>query len=438
MAPVSAGATRPRSSGIRWAIIALCFLASIVAYLLRTNMSVAGTALSADLGFSQVQLGVVLGAFAWGYALFQFPGGVWGDRFGARRTLALLAIAWGGLNLLVGLMPAARSASPAVLLGVVVTLRFLMGAAQAPLFPVIGGGAIRNWFPAAAWGLPNALTNAGLAFGAAATGPLVGWLVASAGWRQSFLLTAPAGFVLAALWWWYYRDQPADHPHVSAQELAYISGGRTPAETAPAPAGEWRRVLRNRNVLLLTLSYFCSNYLFYFFFNWLVIYLVESRQLTLLEGGWYAAAPWMTGAVGALIGGAVTDRLTRRHGATRGSRWPALLAVGGAGLLILLVPAAPSAFVAVVLLSLCLGLQQFSDPIYWAATTAVAGRDAGSACGILNTGGNVVGGVGALLVPVTVAALGWPAALGTTAAFAIVGAVLWLWVEADGGRAVGR
>lgn len=430
MAPATDGAARPGYAGVRWAIIALCFLASVIAYLLRINMSVAGSALSADLGFSQVQLGAVLGAFAWGYAIFQFPGGIWGDRFGARRTLTLLAVGWGGLNLLVGLMPAGGAASPTVLLGALVLLRFLMGAAQAPLYPVVAGGAIRNWFPAAAWGVPNALTNAGLAFGSAATGPLIGWLVGSAGWRQSFILTAPSALALAALWWWYYRDQPAEHPHVGTAELAYISGGRAAAETAPAEPGAWRRVLRDRNVLLLTLGYFCSNYLFYFFFNWLVIYLVESRELTLLQGGWYAAVPWITGAVGAMVGGVLTDRLTRRYGPTRGSRMPGLLSLAGAGLLILLVPLAPSAFIAVVLLSLCLGLQQFSDPIYWAATTAVAGRDAGSACGILNTGGNIVGGIGALLVPVTVAALGWPAALGTAAGFAVVGAVLWLWIDA--------
>lgn len=431
MAATADGATRPGYAGVRWAIIALCFLASVIAYLLRVNMSVAGPALSADLGFSQVELGVVLGAFAWGYALFQFPGGVWGDRFGARRTLALLAVVWGGLNLVVGLVPSRGSVSPPVLLVALVLLRFLMGAVQAPLYPVVAGGTIRNWFPAAAWGVPNALTNAGLAFGSAATGPLIGWLVVSAGWRQSFILTAPSALALAALWRCYYRDQPGDHPHVGPAELGYISGGRAAGETAPAEPGAWRQVLRDRNVLLLTLGYFCSNYLFYFFFNWLVIYLVESRQLTLLQGGWYAAAPWMTGAVGALIGGVLTDRLTRRYGPTRGSRMPGLLSLAGAGLLILLVPLAPSAVIAVVLLSLCLGLQQLSDPIYWAATTAVAGRDAGSACGILNTGGNIVGGIGALLVPVTVATLGWPAALGTAAGFAVIGGVLWLWIKVE-------
>lgn len=427
--------TRPPSSvsrsSVRWLVIGLVFLASLVAYVLRSNMSVAGGALSQDFGFSRVQLGMILGAFAWGYALFQFPGGVFGDRFGARRTLTVLAVAWGVLNLLVGLMPSTSAASPTLLLGALIVLRFLMGAAQAPFFPVIGGATIRNWFPFAAWGLPNAVTNAGLAFGAAATGPLIGWLVGSTGWRQSFVLTAPLGLAIAALWWWYYRDQPAEHRGVSEAELSYITGGRAPDDTAPAEPGAWRRVLRDRNVLLITLSYFCSNYLFYFFFNWLVIYLVESRQLSLLQGGWYAAVPWMTGAVGALAGGLVTDRLTKRYDATTGSRWPILLALVAAGGLILAVPAAPNVVIAVVLLSLCLALQQFTDAIYWAATMAVAGRDSGSACGILNTGGNIVGGVGALLVPITVEALGWPAALGTTALFAVVGGVLWLWIRVE-------
>ncbi len=424
--------SRPARSAVRWVVIGLAFLASLIAYVLRTNMSVAGDALSHDLGLSRVQLGMILGAFAWGYALFQFPGGVFGDRFGARRTLAVMAVAWGALNLLIGLLPSGSPSLATVLLGVLIVLRFLMGAAQAPLFPVIGGATIRNWFPFAAWGLPNAMTNAGLAFGAAATGPLIGWLVGTVGWRQSFALTAPLAVGIAGLWWWYYRDQPAEHRGVSEEELRYIASGRAPEDTAPTERGAWRRVLRDRNVLLITLSYFCSNYLFYFFFNWLVIYLVESRRLTLLQGGWYAAVPWMTAAVGALLGGLVTDRLTRRYDATTGSRWPILLALVVAGALIGVVPAAPNAVIAVILLSLCLSLQQFTDPIYWAATTAVSGRDSGSACGILNTGGNIVGGVGALLVPITVEAFGWPAALGTTALFSVVGGVLWLWIRVDG------
>ncbi len=90
--------TRPTL--VRWRICGLIALASFVAYLLRTNMSVAGAPMAADLGLSPVQLGIVLGSFSWGYALLQFPGGVFGELLGARRALALLAIVWGVLDAL--------------------------------------------------------------------------------------------------------------------------------------------------------------------------------------------------------------------------------------------------------------------------------------------------------------------------------------------------
>ena len=141
------------------------------------------------------------------------------------------------------------------------------------------------------WAFPNGLTNAGLTLGSAATGPLVAWLMERAGWRQSFVLTAPLAFVFAAVWWWYARDAPADHPGVSQEELDLIDAERPPPTAAECEAGSWKAVLRNREVLLLAASYFCSNYLFYFFFNWLFIYLVQSRGFAMLEGGFYAAPP---------------------------------------------------------------------------------------------------------------------------------------------------
>ena len=87
----------PSSSRVRWKIITLLALAGFVAYLLRTNMSVAGEGMVRDLGLSQVQLGVVLAAFAWGYALFQFPGGLLGEWLGGRKALTLIAVLWGVL-----------------------------------------------------------------------------------------------------------------------------------------------------------------------------------------------------------------------------------------------------------------------------------------------------------------------------------------------------
>jgi ACS family glucarate transporter-like MFS transporter len=163
----------------------------------------------------------------------------------------------------------------------------------------------------------------------------------------------------------------------------------------------------------------------------LFIYLVDSRKFQILEGGYFAAAPWIAGAVGATLGGLACDRLCRRIGARWGCRLPSIVGLLLAGGLILAAATARDAYLAVVFLSLCLGGQQLTEGAYWAATISVAGRHASAACGVLNTGGNVVGGIGALLVPVTVEAFGWVAALATASLFAFVGAALWFWIRAD-------
>jgi ACS family glucarate transporter-like MFS transporter len=415
-------------SHTRWRIVALLVVASFVAYLLRTNMSVAGERVMGDLRLSNVQFGFVLAAFAWGYALFQFPGGVWGERVGARRALTWMAVAWGVLNLLVGVVP--DGMSPTAVLGTLVVLRFLMGAAQAGLFPVTGGDVVYYWFPYASWALPNALMNVGLTFGAAAAGPLIAWLSGAAGWRESFLLTSPLALLVAAIWWWYARDRPADHPAVSAAELQMINADR-PLTSPPVERGSWRTVLRDRNILLIAAAYFCSNYVFYFFFNWLYIYLVTVRGFTMLEGGWLSAVPWIAGAGGAAAGGFLSDHLARRHGLRLGYRVPGVLGLSAAAILLLAAAGAGDPYVAVVLLALCLACQQLTEGPFWAAAVAVSGKHASTGCGILNTGGNIVGGVGALLVPFTAERLGWIPALATASGFAVVGAVLWLLIRPD-------
>jgi len=393
-------------------------------------MSIAGEHMMGDLGLTQVQLGVVLAAFAWGYGIFQFPGGVIGDRIGSRKTMAIIATLWGVLNLMIGLIPDRGLGVPLATIAALVTLRALMGVAQAPFYPVTGGAMTCAWFPVAGWAFPNGMSNVGLTLGAAATGPLIAWLMEAYGWRQSFLFTAPLGFLLAAVWWWYARDTPAEHPAVGQDELKLIDAGRPPSG-APVARGDWKLVIKDPQVLLLAASYFCSNYVFYFFFNWLFIYLVDNRGFKVLESGVYAAAPWLTGAVGALIGGIVCDRLCKIRGMTFGCRVPVMIGLVLSGALLLAGATAHDPVLAVVFLSLCLGCQQLAEGPFWAATISVSGKHSSSACGVLNTGGNVVGGFGALMVPITVKLFGWPAALATGTVFALVGALLWLWIRAD-------
>jgi ACS family glucarate transporter-like MFS transporter len=420
-----------RMTQVRWVILALLFVASFVAYVLRTNMSIAGENMMGDLGLSKIQLGMILSAFAWGYAIFQFPGGIFGNIVGNRRALTIIAVLWGILTLATGLVPGRTVASMTVILTTLIVLRFLMGVAQAPLFPVACGGTIGSWFPVSGWAFPNGLTSTGLTLGAAATAPLIAWLMETVGWRESFLLTAPLAFLIAGIWWWYARDNPADHPRVSKNELDLIDANRPSPKQIVAKKSAWKHMLKNRDILLLAAGYFCMNYVFFIFFNWFFIYLVDVREFKILEGGYFAAAPWMVGAVAASVGGLWCDRLCKRIGSRWGCRIPGIVGLSLAAGLLFLGATAKNPYLAVVFLSLSFGSTQLTEGPYWTAAIFVSGKHASAATGILNTGGNVVGGIGALLVPVTAEAFGWVPALATGSIFAIIGVGLWFFVRAD-------
>jgi ACS family glucarate transporter-like MFS transporter len=412
-------------------ILLLIVVASFVSYVLRTNLSIVGPTMIGELGLSEIQLGMVLSAFALGYTIFQFPGGIFGDLVGPRLAVTLMASAWGLLTVASGLVPGTTAASRSVVVAALFVIRFLVGVSHAPIFPVTTGGMVSNWFPVSAWGLPNGLSSAGLTLGAAATGPLIVWLTASVGWRGSFLATAPAAFLLAGVWWWYTRDHPGQHPRVTKSELDLIEANRPSPEAAAKERGVWKAALRNREICLLTASYFCMSYVFYLFFNWFFYYLVEVRGFEAERAASLSAAQWIIGAAGATIGGLLCDSTMRRFGMRRGARvWPVVGLVGSAGLLAAGAWAKDPAL-AVVLLAACFGMNQITEAGFWATTIAVAGRHASSATGVLNTGGNLVGFVGALLVPLVAEALGWPWAISSGALVALVGALLWAWIRGD-------
>jgi MFS transporter, ACS family, glucarate transporter len=414
-----------RASAVRWRILWLMAIGAVVSYVLRLNMSIAGEAMIRDLSLTQVQLGLILSAFAWGYAIFQVPGGVLGELLGPRRALTLIITAWGIITLATAALPGAGA--PALIVGAAMLLRFLMGVAQAPIFPVTCGCSIRTWFPVRNWAMPNALLAVGVTIGGVIAGPFVAWLVLRVGWRGSFVALAPLAFIGAALWWWYSRDDPAEHPHVDVAELALIRSDRPPP--VAVEQGAWRAVLLERNVLILTASYFCTGYVFYLFFNWFFFYLTDVRSFPAQVSGWFTGMQWGVGAVAALLGGAMCDRLTRRYGAQLGTRITALAGLLSCAGLVVAGAAAATPVLSVVLLSFSFGCVMLVDTAYWVAAMVAGGRHAAAATGMMNTGGNVVGALGAVSVPMIAGAFGWFAAVASGAVFALVAAGLWLLVR---------
>jgi ACS family glucarate transporter-like MFS transporter len=343
-------------------------------------------------------------------------------------VLTIAAIGWGVLTAFTGFAPHLLAASAAGVMASLMLTRFIMGLVQAPMYPV-SARSIASWFPVGGWGFPNAMLSAGLTIGQALTGPLVTVLIVKFGWRESFYALAPLG-VLIGLWWWRYgTDTPEEHPSIGSSELQLIRAGRSGIESHTRKFS-WRAALAQRDVLLIAAAYFCMNYVFFIFAQWLFTYLVESRGFSLLESGVLAMVPFIVGSVLAAVGGVVCDRLCLRLGPLWGCRLPSIVGLLLVAVLLLLGLHVQHASLAVALLSLCFGFTQFTEGSYWAAATYAAGPHTGTATGLMNTGGNMP----SLLAPMfgfLIDRFGWEPTIASGSVFAVIAAALWMMVRLD-------
>src|SRR6476659_8309562 len=203
-----------RATRTRWWMLVLFSLMYLICYLDRGIISVAQPEMRKDFGLSLNQMGLVLAAFTWAYAIGQIPIGWLGDRFGPKRVLTILISATSACAILTG---------AAVGLGSLFAARFLLGIAEAGAFPVASRG-MQLWFAPAERGRIQGVTHFFSRFAVAITPLTAGGLLVAYGWRVMFFVFGALGFIWVAALLWFYRERPEDHPHVNRSELAQIRG----------------------------------------------------------------------------------------------------------------------------------------------------------------------------------------------------------------------
>jgi ACS family hexuronate transporter-like MFS transporter len=253
--------------------------------------------------------------------------------------------------------------------------------------------------------------------------------MSSFGWQQAIAWTTLPTLLLVGVWGWYGRNTPSEHPAVGDAELAEVDTG---AQTTTDYSISWRRLwtlLKRRDLLALTVSYLCMNYVYYLLGNWCFLYLVQERHFTVLESGWLASTPPLAAAAGAGIGGKLGSVLSTRYGTRRGLHIIPFISLPAAGILLLIAVSAANPFLAVAALAVCFALVEFNEGPYWAAVMHIARGDTMSASGLLNTGGNVGGLIATPIVAYLSGQHAWTAAFVIGSAFAFVGAALWLLID---------
>src|ERR1700694_4540618 len=414
---------------VRGALLALIFAFAFTGYVQRTSISIAAERMMPELGLSQVQVGWLLTAFLFTYAVFQIPGALAGQWYGGRRMLTAIGLA-------TALASVATAAAPAVAAGAALFVALLVapsllgappprGGPKAALFPV-GAGMIRTWFPMDRWASAQALVVTGLWSGAAATPALVAWLMQAYGWRWALIVTSVPSLVLVALWHVYARDRPSEHARVSAGELSELAAN--PRSLLPAP-GSLRRVLADRQILLITASYFVMNYVFYLVTFWSFLYLVQARHMSVLQSGVLAVLPFVAAGIAAAAGGRLADQLTARFGAGVGMRILPLIALPSAAVFLYLTVTAASPYWAVAALCLGFGCVELTEGSYWGATMRRAPNDTMAATAVLNTGGNLGGVVATPIIAALSSAHSWTMVFATGAVMSLAAAGLWLRID---------
>ncbi len=415
---------------MRWFLIFWLFVLSAVSYLDRINISFASGSIVDTYHLTEVQLGNVFSALVAGYALFQTIGGHLADRFGPRRVLTAGVLWWGVFTALTALVPANISGALVLL----VTVRFLLGAGEAVIYPA-ANQFIARWIPVRERGIANGWIFAGVGAGAVLAAPLITYFMIHYGWRSSFWVCAILGLLAGAVWYFAARDNPADHPRVSAEELAIIQTGLSVANDKRASSESsktlvpWKRVVQSREVWAVTISYFCYGYVAWIFFSWFYRYLAKVRGLDLKASTFYSMLPFLAMLVCCLVGGTVNDRLTKRYGARVGRCILAAVSMAVAGLFIAFGSQVDSVRLASVVLAGGAGALYFSQSSFWSVTADIAGASAGSVSGFMNMGGQIGGALTGSLTPWIAVRYGWTASFLVAAGLCVVGGLSWLAVD---------
>jgi ACS family glucarate transporter-like MFS transporter len=404
-------------------IAALMLALSVASYFDRTIMSITGPYIIREFSLSETEMGSVYSAFVLSYALLMIPGGHLADRLGPRLVLAVVGV---GSGLFTGLTALGGRPGLGAYFGIIpsfLAIRLGLGAFTAPLYPSC---ARMNamWFPAAnrarVWGL----VAAGAGLGGAASPVLFSWMIGRFGWRASFWAAGFATTALGLVWFWQVRDRP-EEPSLRVRETV-PGASTTPAER---PRGVWRRLLTDRNLLLLTLSYATVGYFEYIFFFWMYYYFGEIRGMGPGQSAIYTTALFLTWTVATPLGGWISDRLTTRYGRKTGRRIVPLAGLTAGAVLLFVGTGLTEPIAVAAVLSVALGCASASDGSFWSSAIDLGGKEVGAACGILNAGSNVGGSIAPVLTPWIASFAGWTWGLYLGCLVVLAGVAAWLFID---------
>ncbi len=374
---------------VSWRLLPLVALGYCIAYIDRSNISVAALTMNQDLGFSAYLYGWGAGTFFFGYFLFEIPSNLILEKIGARIWIARIMITWGIISGLMAIVTGPTS---------FLVIRFLLGAAEAGFFP----GMIlylTYWFPAEYRGrvistlfVAQPVANAIASIASAEILGMDGMLGVK-GWQWIFIIEAVPAVLLGLVVLSIMTDRPARADWLADDERNWLQARLDSERRAVESAGgmTWTRALADPRVLALSAIYFMSvtaNYGIVFFMPQIIKGIGLSNTMT----GWVSAVPYIIGTIGLIAWGWSSDRNNER-------RWHLIVASTLGALGLAFAGWSGASYWALLGMSAATVGIYGSRTAFWPMPSIfLTGTAAAGAIAMINAIGNLGGSVGPLVV----------------------------------------
>ena len=382
-----------RATRVRYGILVLATGVAILLYVDRYCLSITDQRIKDEVGLTQTQLSFIKGAFFLTYALGQIPFGWLSDRYGPRRMLSLYIFVWSIFTTLLGI---ARGFWD------LLAYRLGCGLFEAGAYPACAG-IVRRWMPVENRGLGSGVVSMGGRIGGAvtpkATAMLLGLLPS---WRCVIGLFGLLGITVAGFFWWFFRDSPRQHRLCNQAEADLVLGADAPTDATDPVRPPWYGVFTNLSLWICSFVQFGVNFAWVILLNDVNRYFLEAYDLKdeAVRGTMGTLIITMS-LPGAILGGFLTDRLTRRYG----KRWGRALPIVGTRFLAMApycaIPFVNDPWQAMALMGLSAFCSDLGLPALWAYNLDVGGRNVGFVLGW----GNMWGNFGAFISPIAVNAI---------------------------------
>jgi ACS family glucarate transporter-like MFS transporter len=366
----------------RWIIILALFVANTLNYVDRVNMSVAGPAIAHEFQFGPATMGMIFSCFFYSYLILIIPMGLLADRYGSR----LVSTSGMGIWSIGAILTGAMTSFPGL-----VAARLVLGAGEASSYPT-GNRIVREWSPREERGIFTSLFNIGSTVGPAAGIMAAAAIIAAMHWRTSFYILGGITLVWTVIWWAIYRA-PERASWLSEQERSYILTHREPIHAAPVQKMSLASLLRKGPMWGLLLTQGCQTYSIYLFLTWLPSYLQNVRGYKLFDAGLAGMLPYLVASVGALLVGALSDRMLKGRDLSTGRRKRLMIVMMLLASCVLFVPYVANPILLEVLLVAAIGFLSAANTLNFAlAGDLILDKgSAGTAYGLLVLGGNLFG-----------------------------------------------